>query len=128
MSGVTVGDIKRSVASHYRIEPSDLSGPERHVEVVQKRAVAYKLCVEMTAASRSEIGRKFGDRDHATVMNGLSYFDNRATREMRAAYHQIREQLLQSAPHSRELVWAFPFKSRRTRPAPAPQFIRRGSS
>lgn len=128
MIGVRISDIKSALADHYQIEVADLDCAARTADAVQRRAIGYKLSVELTRQSRSEIGRRFGGRDHATVLNGLSYFDNKATLEMRATYHRLHELIIERSAHTREIVWAFPFKSRRSTAAPSPKFLRSNAS
>jgi chromosomal replication initiator protein len=65
---VTVDEIQRQVADYFNIKLSDLSSARRARQVARPRQVAMYLCKQMTPQSLPSIGRKFGGRDHTTVM------------------------------------------------------------
>jgi chromosomal replication initiator protein len=66
---VSVEEIQRKVSDHYNIRLSDMIGPKRLRNFARPRQVAMYLCKQMTSRSLPEIGRRFGGRDHTTVMN-----------------------------------------------------------
>ncbi len=68
---VTVEEIQRKVAEHYNIRMSDMVGPKRQRSVARPRQVAMWLAKELTTRSLPDIGRRFGGRDHTTVMHGV---------------------------------------------------------
>jgi chromosomal replication initiator protein len=68
---ITVEEIQRKVSDHYNIRLSDLIGPKRVRTFARPRQVAMYLSKTMTARSLPEIGRRFGGRDHTTVMHGV---------------------------------------------------------
>ncbi len=68
---VTVEEIQRKVAEHYNIRMSDMIGPKRQRAIARPRQVAMKLCKDLTTRSLPDIGRRFGGRDHTTVMHGV---------------------------------------------------------
>lgn len=68
---VTVEEIQRKVADHYNVRLSDLIGPKRMRTIARPRQVAMYLAKQMTARSLPEIGRRFGGRDHTTIMHGV---------------------------------------------------------
>ena len=68
---VTVEEIQRKVSEHYNIRLSDMLGPKRLRNFARPRQIAMYLCKEMTTRSLPEIGRRFGGRDHTTVMHGV---------------------------------------------------------
>ena len=68
---VTIEDIQRRVAAHYKIKPAELSSSRRAQAVVRPRHVAMYLAKQLTSRSLPEIGRKFGKRDHTTVMYAI---------------------------------------------------------
>lgn len=68
---VSVEDIQRKVAEHYNIRLADLIGPKRIRTVARPRQVAMYLCKHLTSRSLPEIGRRFGGRDHTTIMHGV---------------------------------------------------------
>ncbi|MDJ1008293.1 MAG: chromosomal replication initiator protein DnaA [Paracoccaceae bacterium] len=68
---ITVEEIQRKVADHYSIRLSDLIGPKRVRTFARPRQVAMYLAKQLTSRSLPEIGRRFGGRDHTTVMHGV---------------------------------------------------------
>lgn len=68
---ITVDEIQRRVAEHYNIRLADIVGPKRHRPLARPRQVAMYLCKRLTTRSLPEIGRRFGGRDHTTVMHGI---------------------------------------------------------
>ncbi len=85
---VTVEEIQRQVSDHYNIRISDLVGPKRVRIFARPRQVAMYLCKQMTSRSLPEIGRRFGGRDHTTVMHGV-----RRIEELRAQDGQMAEDI-----------------------------------
>ncbi len=69
---VTIEEIQRRVSEHYNIKLSDMSSPRRARAVARPRQVAMYLAKQLTSRSLPEIGRKFGNRDHTTVMHAVS--------------------------------------------------------
>lgn len=65
---ITIEEIQRKVAEHFNIRISDLVSARRGKNVARPRQVAMFLCKLLTTRSFPEIGRKFGGRDHTTVM------------------------------------------------------------
>ncbi len=68
---VTIEDIQKRVAEHFNIRLADMHSPRRARAVARPRQVAMYLCKQLTARSLPEIGRKFGGRDHTTVMHAV---------------------------------------------------------
>ncbi|MGM0562552.1 MAG: chromosomal replication initiator protein DnaA [Pseudomonadota bacterium] len=68
---VTIEEIQKRVAEHYNVRVSDMSSARRARAVARPRQVAMYLAKQMTARSLPEIGRKFGGRDHTTVMHAV---------------------------------------------------------
>ncbi|MDX5358946.1 MAG: chromosomal replication initiator protein DnaA [Rhodobacterales bacterium] len=68
---VTIEEIQRKVAEHYNIRLSDMIGPKRLRAVARPRQVAMYLSKQLTSRSLPEIGRRFGGRDHTTIMHGV---------------------------------------------------------
>lgn len=85
---VSVEEIQRQVADHYNIRLSDMIGPKRLRAFARPRQVAMYLCKQMTSRSLPEIGRRFGGRDHTTVMHGVKRID-----ELQVQDAQISEDL-----------------------------------
>jgi len=68
---LTIEEIQRKVAEHYNIRLSDLIGPKRVRNIARPRQVAMYLAKQLTPRSLPEIGRRFGGRDHTTIMHGV---------------------------------------------------------
>ncbi|SLN31622.1 Chromosomal replication initiator protein DnaA [Pseudooctadecabacter jejudonensis] len=85
---LTIEEIQRKVAEHYDIRLSDLLGPKRTRTLARPRQMAMWLCKQLTTRSLPEIGRKFGKRDHTTIMHGVRKID-----ELRQSDSQIADDL-----------------------------------
>ncbi|WP_242511859.1 chromosomal replication initiator protein DnaA [Rhodobaculum claviforme] len=85
---VTIEEIQRKVAEHYNIRLSDMIGPKRVRTLARPRQVAMYLSKELTAKSLPDIGRRFGGRDHTTIIHGV-----RKVEELVAADPQLAEDL-----------------------------------
>ncbi len=81
---VTIEDIQRRVADYYHIKFADLLSARRAREVARPRQVAMYLAKRLTPRSLPEIGRRFGNRDHTTVMHAVKRID-----ELRAADREL---------------------------------------
>ena len=68
---VTIEEIQKKVAEHYNIRLTDMYSPRRSRSVARPRQVAMYLAKSITSRSLPEIGRKFGGRDHTTVMHAV---------------------------------------------------------
>jgi chromosomal replication initiator protein len=68
---VTIAEIQKEVAAYYNIKISDMSSARRARCIARPRQVAMYLCKQLTIRSLSEIGRKFGGKDHTTVMHAV---------------------------------------------------------
>ena len=68
---VTVDDIQKTVAEHYGLKQSDLLCERRTRAVARPRHVAMYLAKTLTTRSYPDIGRRFGGRDHTTVLHAV---------------------------------------------------------
>jgi len=68
---VTIEEIQKRVAEHFNIRLTDMYSARRARAVARPRQVAMYLSKQLTARSLPEIGRKFGGRDHTTVMHAV---------------------------------------------------------
>jgi chromosomal replication initiator protein len=83
---ITVEEIQRKVSEFYNIRMSDIVGPKRLRSYARPRQVAMYLCKQLTSRSLPEIGRRFGGRDHTTIMHGV-----RRIEELKSTDGQIAE-------------------------------------
>jgi chromosomal replication initiator protein len=81
---LTIDEIQRKVADYYRLKLTDLLSARRAREVARPRQVAMYLAKKLTPRSLPEIGRRFGGRDHTTVMHAVKRID-----ELRASDREI---------------------------------------
>lgn len=63
--------IQQAVCEEYNISFGDLVSNRRLEKLVLPRQVAMYLCSQLTVRSSPEIGRRFGDRDHTTILHGV---------------------------------------------------------
>ena len=68
---VKIEDIQKLVASHYSVSRADILSSRRTATVVKPRQVAMYLSKTLTLRSLPEIGRRFGGRDHTTVLHAV---------------------------------------------------------
>lgn len=68
---ITIEDIQKQVAGHYNIKVSDMHSARRARAVARPRQVAMYLAKKLTSKSLPEIGRRFGGKDHTTVMHAV---------------------------------------------------------
>ncbi len=85
---ITIEEIQRKVSDHFNIRLSDLIGPKRVRSYARPRQIAMYLSKHMTNRSLPEIGRRFGGRDHTTIMHGVKRIE-----ELKATDSQIADDL-----------------------------------
>ncbi|MGH6931741.1 MAG: chromosomal replication initiator protein DnaA, partial [Dongiaceae bacterium] len=85
---VTIEEIQKRVAEHFNIKVSDMHSARRSRAVARPRQVAMYLSKSLTPRSLPEIGRKFGGRDHTTVMHAV-----RKIEELKAADPSFAEDI-----------------------------------
>ncbi|WP_444463601.1 chromosomal replication initiator protein DnaA [Rhodobacter capsulatus] len=85
---VTIEEIQRKVAEHYNVRLSDMIGPKRLRTIARPRQVAMYLSKHLTTRSLPDIGRRFGGRDHTTIMHGIRKID-----ELMATDRQLAEDI-----------------------------------
>jgi chromosomal replication initiator protein len=69
---ITIEEIQKQVSDHYNIRISEMSSVRRARNIARPRQVAMYLAKQLTSRSLPEIGRKFGNRDHTTVMHAVA--------------------------------------------------------
>lgn len=68
---ITIDEIQKRVCEHYRIRTAEMVSARRAREVARPRQVAMYLAKQLTPRSLPEIGRRFGGRDHTTVIHAV---------------------------------------------------------
>lgn len=66
-----IEDIQRAVARHYQMSRIELLSQRRTIDVVRPRQIAMYLAKKLTLRSMPDIGRRFADRDHTTVLHAI---------------------------------------------------------
>ena len=95
---VRIEDIQRIVARHYNVSKTELLSNRRTRTIVKPRQIAMYLAKVMTPRSLPEIGRRFGGRDHTTVLHAvrkiedLSGGDNTLAQELELLRRLITDQ------------------------------------
>ena len=72
---VTIDEIQRKVSDHYRIRHAEMVSARRAREVARPRQIAMYLAKQLTPRSLPEIGRRFGGRDHTTVIHAVKQIE-----------------------------------------------------
>ncbi len=85
---VTIEEIQKRVSEHFNIRLSEMYSARRARAVARPRQVAMYLAKQLTSRSLPEIGRKFGGRDHTTVMHAV-----RKVEELRATDSAFNEDI-----------------------------------
>jgi chromosomal replication initiator protein len=73
---IKIEEIQRIVARQYNVSRADLLSSRRTANVVRPRQVAMYLAKQLTLRSLPEIGRRFGGRDHTTVLHAVRKIEN----------------------------------------------------
>jgi chromosomal replication initiator protein len=81
---ITIDEIQRRVSEHFRIRHAEMVSARRAREVARPRQIAMYLAKQLTPRSLPEIGRRFGGRDHTTVIHAV-----RQIEKLRAADSEI---------------------------------------
>ncbi|MDX2288209.1 MAG: chromosomal replication initiator protein DnaA [Hyphomicrobiaceae bacterium] len=68
---IKIEDILRIISRHFGVSKGDLLSQRRHRSVVWPRQIGMYLAKQLTARSLPEIGRRFGNRDHTTVLHAI---------------------------------------------------------
>jgi chromosomal replication initiator protein len=68
---IRIEDIQKVVSRHFNVSKSDLLSSRRTRTIVRPRQIAMYLSKMMTPRSLPEIGRRFGGRDHTTVLHAV---------------------------------------------------------
>lgn len=68
---LSVEDIQKTVAEHFKIKVADLKSKKKHAAIAHPRQIAMFLARKLTPASLPELGQKFGGKDHTTVLHNV---------------------------------------------------------
>lgn len=93
---ITVDEIQKTTADHFGLKQADLLSERRTRAVARPRQVAMYLCKQLTTRSYPDIGRRFGGRDHTTVLHGVRRIealipqDEQIARDVEALIRKLR--------------------------------------
>ncbi|WP_371135908.1 chromosomal replication initiator protein DnaA [Brevundimonas sp.] len=93
---ITVDEIQKTVADHFNMKQADLLSERRTRAVARPRQIAMWLCKQHTTRSYPDIGRRFGGRDHTTVLHGVRKIeelmpqDDQIARDVEALTRKLR--------------------------------------
>jgi chromosomal replication initiator protein len=93
---VTVDDIQKATAEHFGLKQIDLVSERRNRAIARPRQAAMWLAKQLTTRSLPDIGRRFGGRDHTTVLHAvrrieeLKAGDPQLTRDLEALVRKLR--------------------------------------
>ena len=85
---ISVENIQKTVADFYKIKVADMYSKKRPASIARPRQIAMFLAKELTTRSLPDIGRRFGGRDHTTIIHGV-----RKVEELRAIDPQMAEDI-----------------------------------
>lgn len=94
---IKIEDIQRMVARHFNVNRSDMLSSRRTANVVRPRQIAMYLAKTLTLRSLPEIGRRFGGRDHTTVLHAVRKIEALADKDQTLAeeIESIKRQLME---------------------------------
>lgn len=78
---IKIEDIQKLVATHFNVSRADILSSRRTANVVRPRQIAMYLSKSLTLRSLPEIGRRFGGRDHTTVLHAVRKIDALAAKD-----------------------------------------------
>jgi hypothetical protein len=85
-SAPTVLSIREAVCKYFGVRIADLESNRRYWGLVHPRQCAFYLARYHTSFSFPQIGRRFGDRDHTTVLHGVRQIEKKMLADWRVAY------------------------------------------
>ena len=68
---IMIEDVLRTISGHFNVTKQDILSSRRHKTIVYPRQIGMYLAKVLTTRSLPEIGRKFGGRDHTTVLHAV---------------------------------------------------------
>jgi chromosomal replication initiator protein len=92
---VTIEEIQKATVEHYGIRMADMTSSRRSRAIARPRQVAMFLAKQLTTRSLPEIGKKFGNRDHTTVMHAVRQIEalSKEDRQLSDDVEQLKRRL-----------------------------------
>ena len=85
---LSIADIQKEVESYYKVSHNDLIGKTRSRDIVYARQIAIYLCRQLIDIPYNDIGKKFGGRDHSTVLYSYNIVEDKMKEN-----REIREEI-----------------------------------
>lgn len=94
---LSVDDIQKIVADHFKIKIADLKSKKKHTAVAHPRQIAMFLSRKLTTASLPELGLRFGGKDHTTVLHNVKKIETAMAvdLDLRAVVDTLQRQIEQ---------------------------------
>jgi chromosomal replication initiator protein len=86
---ITVDEIQKRVAEFYNLRPADMVSPRRARPIARPRQIAMYFAKKLTTRSLPDIGRRFGGRDHTTVIHAVKRIE-----ELRSVDSALDDELI----------------------------------
>jgi chromosomal replication initiator protein len=92
---IRIDEILKVISRHYGVSRGDLLSERRHRSVVWPRQIGMYLAKQLTSRSLPEIGRRFGGRDHTTVLHAVRKItsDRSKNTELNQQLHVLEQTL-----------------------------------
>ena len=92
---VTIEEIQKAVVDHYGLRMADMISSRRSRDIARPRQVAMYLSKQLTTRSLPDIGKRFGNRDHTTVMHAVRQIESmsKSDRQMADDIEAIKRKL-----------------------------------
>lgn len=74
---VTIREIQKCISKHFNISMAELLASRRLAKIVRPRQIGFYLARKLTSRSLPEIGRRFGGKDHTTVLHACKKVEER---------------------------------------------------
>ena len=93
---INIESIQNMVANHFNLNIKEMLSPRRSRSLARPRQIAMYLAKKLTTRSLPEIGRKFANRDHTTVIHAVKTIDrlSKNDEEMRRNIEEIKSIIL----------------------------------
>jgi chromosomal replication initiator protein len=91
-AGITIEQIQRVVAAHYRLRVDDLKSKNNSRQIAVPRQVAMYLCKRLTKHSFPEVGREFGGKHHTTVIHSVEKIEGLVSKDQN--FHRVVSDLM----------------------------------
>ena len=96
IKSISVESIQTLVASHFNLNMQELLSPRRSRSLARPRQIAMYLAKQYTTNSLPDIGRKFANRDHTTVIHAVKKIDELIKKddEIRQSVAELKKKLI----------------------------------